>query len=242
MSNDEPGFADRLGDILNTPTPLPSNALTVTLGALALAAGISGVWLRYATVLNTLFHEAGHALGALITGGGVHLIRIDTHESGLTYSWYRTRFSDIVSSFAGASAPPLAAIGIAYLVREQKAATALLIIALVAAAVLLVARDLLTVVVTVAIAVGAGGLVWWANATTHTVVAVAVAWLFLICEATHLLKEMGNRYLAGIDTGGETDAECLWDSTVIFPPIVWYAAWLALNGWCLWVAVPMLWH
>lgn len=239
MDDTTPSFADQLGDILGTPTPTPSLAVTITLAALALGAGLSGMWVRYTTILSTLFHEAGHALAAVLTGGGVYTIRIESHESGVTHTWYRTPFSDFVSSFAGASTPPLLAVGIAYLVHEHKAAAALAIIAVAAACVLLVARDLLTLVVAGATAAGAGAVVWWASPWAQTLAATAVAWLFLVCEATHLIKEAGSRYLFGAYSA-ETDAEDLWEITRIIPPLLWYVAWLVLNGLCVWWALPLL--
>lgn len=229
----ENGFADQLGDLLNTPTPPLPNAFVITLGVLALTAGVTATWFRYLTVVNTLFHEAGHAVAAVLTGGGVYTIRIHTHESGVTHAWFSTRASDFATTFAGYATPPLAGLGIARLVHDQKAATALLLLTIVSAGVLLVSRDLLTVVVTsVTAAVSASG-VWWGSLWVHGVLATVVAWMFLVCEATHLVKELVARYVLGRHM--ESDADWLGG-----PSLLWYVAWLALNGWCLWVAVPLL--
>ena len=231
------GFAEQLGTILDTPTPIPSTGVAVTLAVFAVTAGVSGMWVRYITVLNTLFHEAGHALTAVLTGGGVYTIRIHTHDSGLTHTWYASLISRWLTTFAGAATPPLAGLGLAYLVSEQKAAAALLILAGVAAGVLVVARDFVTVLVTAVTALVSAAVVWWGSAWTQTLIVTAVAWLFLICEATHLVKEAGARYLYGVEM--ESDADFLWDATGI-PQLVWYVAWFAVNGWCLWLAAPML--
>src|SRR5690606_36418767 len=95
------GFTDRLSSILSTPTPQPATWFSILLAAVAVIAGITATWARYITAISTLIHETGHALAAILTGGGVHVIRIHDHESGVAYTWYWSRLSSVISSFAG---------------------------------------------------------------------------------------------------------------------------------------------
>jgi len=56
---------------------------------------------RYLRTLNTLLHESGHALAALLTSGEVMTISIDSDTSGLTKTKSNSRFSAIIVSAAG---------------------------------------------------------------------------------------------------------------------------------------------
>lgn len=230
-------FTDQLGTILSTPTPQPATWLSILLAAVAVTVGVTATWARYITAISTLIHETGHALAAILTGGGVHVIRIHDHESGVAYTWYWSRASSIVSSFAGYATPPLAGLGAAHLIADGKAAAALAILALVAALVLLVTRDLATLAIVVLIGGAAGSVFWWGTPHVQTIAATAVAWLLLVSEAVHLAGLAADRYLRGAWTHGDEDT--LADDTGI-PVMVWLLAWWALSGWCAWVAWPLL--
>lgn len=231
------GFTDRLSSILSTPTPQPATWLSILLAAVAVTVGVTATWARYITAISTLIHETGHALAAILTGGGVHVIRIHDHESGVAYTWYWSRASSIVSSFAGYATPPLAGLGAAHLIADGKAAAALAILTLVAALVLLVTRDLATLAIVVLIGGAAGSVFWWGTPHVQTIAATAVAWLLLVSEAVHLAGLAADRYLRG--TWAHGDEDTLAEDTGI-PVMVWLLAWWALSGWCAWVAWPLL--
>lgn len=231
------GFTDRLSSILSTPTPQPATWLSIGLAAVAVIAGITATWARYITAISTLIHETGHALAAILTGGGVHVIRIHDHESGVAYTWYWSRAASVVSSFAGYATPPLAGLGAAHLIVNSKAAAALAILTLVAALVLLVTRDLATLAIVVLIGGTSAALFWWGSPGVQAIAATAVAWLLLASEAVHLAGLAVNRYVRGVWAHGDEDA--LAECTGI-PPLLWYVTWLVLNGLCVWWALPLL--
>lgn len=234
---DSGGFADQLGTILSTTTPQPAVWMSAAFAVVAVIVGITSTWARYITAISTLIHETGHALAAILTGGGVHVIRIHDHESGVAYSWHWSRAASIISSFAGYATPPLAGLGAAHLIADGKAATALAILTLVAALVILVTRDLITLAIVVLIGGASAALFWWGSPDVQTIAATAVAWLLLVSEAIHLAGLSVDRYLRGVWNPGDEDS--LADSTGI-PVSVWLLIWWALSGWCVWSSWPLL--
>lgn len=231
------GFTDRLSSILSTPTPHPTAWLSILLAVVAATVGVTATRARYITAISTLIHETGHALAAILTGGGVHVIRIHDHESGVAYTWYWSRAASVVSSFAGYATPPLAGLGAAHLIVNSKAAAALAVLALVAALVLLVTRDITTVAIVALIGGTSAALFWWGSPGVQAIAATAVAWLLLVSEAVHLAGLAVNRYVRGVWAHGDEDA--LAEGTGI-PALVWMLAWWALNAWCVWMAAPLL--
>jgi hypothetical protein len=211
---------------------------------LALGAGIAGLliaasgfrsdhtWFRgvvdFPRVLSTIFHEAAHALVCFLTGRDVASIDINSPDTGGTYHSDGPWFSSILVAFAGYAAPPLAGLGVAALIDGGRVRTALILTVVVMALVLTKSHDLLTRAYVVAIGFVAFAVVYWGSTGLQLWVANVEAWLLLLSEIVGL-----RRFRAG-------DANTLREKTLIPVPI-WVLAWLALNGWALWVAVPLLW-
>ena len=56
---------------------------------------------KYFRVIDTLFHESGHALAALFTSGTVMKIELFQDTSGATYTQTKNWFSDFIISISG---------------------------------------------------------------------------------------------------------------------------------------------
>jgi len=216
---------------------LPGWGLAVGGGIAALLIAASGfrsdrTWLRHVVdfprVLSTIVHEAGHALSRILTGGQVGSIRIDSPDSGETKTSKGSWLASILVGFAGYATPPLAGLGIAVLIDGGKARSALVVTIVVMSLVLTVSRGLLTVLYVVTIGFVAFGVVYWGSTGLQLWVAYVEAWLLLLSE------------IVGLRTFRVGDASALARKTLI-PGKVWILAWLALNGWALWVAAPLLW-
>lgn len=225
---------------------LPGWGLVLATGTAALVIATTGFASRYARwrrvvfsahVLNTIVHEAGHALSAVMTGGGVYLIEITSPDGGRTVPWHPSRFSTVVSIFAGYAAPPLAGLGIAALLGYGKAQAALILTVVAMALVLTVSRDVLTIVCVAAVGLVAFAAVYWGSTGLQQWVTYTEAWVLLLCETAGVWTLVRNR-LRGHSFGD--DADLLAEETHI-PGPVWILAWFTLNGWALWTAVPMLW-
>lgn len=189
-------------------------------------------------VLGTVVHEAGHALVACLTGGGVYRFRITSPDSGSVDSWYFTRFSSVTTSLAGYAMPPLAGLGAAALLAKGQAAAVLTVTAAMSILILWVARDLLTLACIVAIGGIAAAALYWAPAWLQVLVAYLEAWLLLFSELGGLAALIANR-VRYVQRDAD-DADNLADDTSI-PGVLWIAAWLALILWALWTAFPLLW-
>ncbi len=194
--------------------------------------------LNLLNVVSTAAHEAGHALASCLTGGGVWVIRVHTPDSGVTYTWYTSRLSSIVTTLAGYALPPLAGLGAATLLARGHAP---MLLALTLAAVLLilvVTRDLITLASVVAIGAVAGLSLYWGPIWLQQWVAYGETWLLLFGEGFGVLAIALNRVRGGFGDQSDDAAHLAQDTHI--PGVVWIAGWLGLSGWVLWHGVPML--
>ena len=234
--------------VLNETLPAPGPELV---GITALVAAVVVVTsfavptdgrrsvLYRANVLGTLFHEGGHALVSILTGGGVLRVRITSAESGGTLQWNPSALAAILSIAAGYAMPPLAGLGAAALLHRGLVPAVLALTTAAMAFLLVFTRDVLTFVVVVAVGAITLCALRWAQPWLKNGVAYAEAWLLLTSELGGLRALVLNRFHGGF-RGQQDDAAMLARSTGI-PAFVWIAAWLALIGWAVWRAVPMLW-
>ncbi|MGW4486300.1 M50 family metallopeptidase [Amycolatopsis sp. NPDC004368] len=214
-------------------------AAGVSVATFAVMASEKGAVIVRANVLGTVFHESGHALVSIVTGGGVRRIEITSSDSGATWSWAPSPFSRALTTAAGYAMPPLAGLGAAALLRHGHAPAVLALTIVVMALVLVFTRDLVTFVVVVAL----GGLAfvtlraapeWLQNAAAY-----GEAWLLLTSEIGGVAVLVANRVRHGLRDHSD-DAAGLAESTSV-PAFVWIAGWLVLIGWALEKAVPLLW-
>ena len=222
------------------------DVVVVTAVVAVLIAGLGFVprsaWWRRALaslhVLSTIVHEVGHAAMSIVTGGGVYIIEVDSPHSGATHSWVRSRLSSVARSLAGYAAPPLAGLGIAALLSHGRAHTALTLTAVLMVLVLIVSRDVVTVGSVLVIGFVAFAAAYWGSAGVQLWVAYTEAWLLLLCEVAGLWVLVRAR-ISGYSGELRDDAKKLAEETHI-PGPVWILGWYALNGWALWIAVPLL--
>ncbi|QDP41363.1 M50 family metallopeptidase [Radiobacillus deserti] len=69
-------------------------------------------------LLNTLIHECSHVLVAKMTGGRGHSIKLHPDTSGTALVQSSTRFSGILSTYAGYTGPSLTAFALFYLLKQ----------------------------------------------------------------------------------------------------------------------------
>jgi hypothetical protein len=234
--------------VLNETLPAPGQALvgtTALIAAVAVvtsfvvpASGRRSVVYR-ANFLGTLFHEGGHALVSILTGGGVFRIAVTGAESGGTWQWNPSPFARVLATAAGYAMPPLAGLGAAALLHRGLAPAVLTLTVVAMLFILLFTRDVLTFVVVVVVGAVVFAALRWAPGWLKNGIAYAEAWLLLTSELGGLRALVLNRFRGGFG-GQEDDASSLAERTGI-PSLVWIAAWLALIGWAVWHAFPLLW-
>jgi len=93
---------------LNFETPAPAHTdLLAAFGVGLLLCILPFTWRRL-EIVDTYFHELGHALAALFTGNKVHKIRIEANAGGVTYWSGRSgRFGRAFIAFCGYPAPAI---------------------------------------------------------------------------------------------------------------------------------------
>lgn len=121
-------------------------ALLFLLGAAFLTRLIpfSG-WFR---ILDTMFHELGHALLTLIMSGSVLRIELNPDHSGVTYSLLQPGWSQITVSLAGYIVSSLCSIVMFYGYYKQKQGVGLIVISSLA-------------LITIVLFVHSGYGLWW---------------------------------------------------------------------------------
>jgi hypothetical protein len=89
---------------------------------LILAAGLSLIPLvgKFLNVLNTLFHESGHAVMALITGGGVMNIKLSADTSGAAQTKSKYWLGKVLTSLAGYPISSITAWFFFWLIQHNK--------------------------------------------------------------------------------------------------------------------------
>ncbi|WP_410634178.1 M50 family metallopeptidase [Amycolatopsis sp. cmx-4-83] len=231
--------------VLNETVPAPGWALVATTALFAAAVSATSfalmttgrrLLLNRVNVLGTLFHEGGHALVSILTGGGVFRIEITGAESGSTRHWNPSPFAGVLATAAGYAMPPLAGLGAAALLHRGLVPAVLALTAVAMLFILLFTRDVITGLVVVTVGAVVFCALRWAPDWVKNGVAYAEAWLLLTSEVGGLGALVANR-VRGFQ--GD-DASSLAERTGV-PGGVWIVAWFVLIGWAVWCAFPMLW-
>lgn len=74
---------------------------------------------KFLNVLNTMFHESGHAVMALLTGGGVMNIKLSADTSGAAQTKSKYWLGKVLTSFAGYPCSALTAWLFFWLIQKQ---------------------------------------------------------------------------------------------------------------------------
>jgi riboflavin transporter FmnP len=97
----------------------------------------------YLTVVNTMIHESGHALMALLTHGDVAAMSLFMNTEGATWVASASRFGQILTSLAGYVFSSVAAFAFFWLLKKSKhSLVCCLLLGFVAADLLLWVRNL----------------------------------------------------------------------------------------------------
>lgn len=200
---------------------MKNNTLLRILAVLGLYLGIKyfggeyGRMILYPiTLLVTFLHEFGHALGALITGGEVVSVQVNSDGSGLTMTRGGSRAVILMGGYIGS-----AILGnlLFYLgTRREKTAQIALII-----------LSIIMVIV---------GFIWFDGIyTTGFLIAFALAFLFIANKTTwnkEVLMFLGLACLFHIvqdfRVGPSSDLEMYAEIFVVIPKVAWMYIWLAV--------------
>jgi len=235
--------------VLNETVPPPGWGVVAITALFAFAVTLISVvtppsgrrsLLRNANVLGTLFHEGGHALVALLVGGGVRRVEIDSAESGATFSHGHAGLGSVLVSAAGYAMPPLAGLGAAALLHRGHVSAVLVLTLAAMVFLLLLARDLRTFIMIVVVGAVVYSALRYAPSWLRTAIAYTEAWLLLTSGLSAVQVLVSNRRLKGFR--GHTDDAAMLAKQTKMPSPLWIGGWFLLNGWALWHAAPLLFH
>lgn len=226
--------AEELADLVTAEIAPPSTTTITITGLIAITTVLANTRTQALNTVGTLAHELGHALTALVTGGGVHEIRIHNHSSGVTVGWWPNWLSDLLTTFAGYAAPPLAGLGVAYLVHDGHAPGVFALITLATVITLFYARDILTWLIVPFLGAGSAAILYWGTPDVQSFAASLIAWLLLVHTPAFLINDVvGAWHYGGLSEGH--------DGNQLGPPWpVWFAGWFTVSGWAAVEAVPLL--
>ncbi|WP_370614485.1 M50 family metallopeptidase [Mumia sp. Pv 4-285] len=222
------------------PTAFTSTDVAVWAFAVGIAAAlvVDPQW-RRTSVVVTVAHELGHALGGVFAGRKLTALRIRLDASGVTHTRGKSSgFGMVVCAWAGYPAPAIAGLLAVLVAVRGWAAPGLFVLAILFAVCLFWARSAFTVLVLLACVAGAGALWWWGSEGVQSGTAVGVG-AFLVLGGFRAVVDTW-RSRQWHRSRGESDAVALEMLTRV-PASVWLASfWLATAA-CAGGAVWMLW-
>ncbi|GAA0188621.1 M50 family metallopeptidase [Glutamicibacter creatinolyticus] len=210
----------------------------VLLGALVALLVLPRPAWRLTGMYSTLVHELGHVVLALFTGRFVTGLRLGWDHSGEVVSRGRGKASVIISGVAGYPAPLWCSAGLLAATAAGYPGLALGAYAILFCLALVFVRNLAALLVCVASAALALGIVFFAPVDMFVYVALLLAGFLLVAGARDCLKLLAVHTWRRQDVR-QSDAYLIGASTGTFSGI-WLLVILTLAGSGLWLAVRSL--
>lgn len=222
---------------LHQPTELSRWQWLIVLTLVLLLVLPHPVW-RLTGMYSTLVHELGHVISALFTGRFVTGLRLGWDHSGEVVSRGRGKFSIIISGIFGYPAPVWLAAGLFAAAAAGYSGVALGIYALFFCLCLIFVRNLAALVVCVASALIALGLVLFAPVEAFTYATLLLAGFLFLAGLRDCLKLLSVHLWRRRDIQN-SDAYLIAQATGTFATF-WLVVILALAGTGAWLAVRSL--
>ena len=220
---------DDLDARLATVDPATYTTADLTVWALALVVAVLALtapaW-RRTSVVVTVAHELGHALGGVFAGRKLTALRVRLDASGVTHTRGKASgFGMVVCAWAGYPAPAIAGVLAVLVAVKGWAAPGLFGLAVLFAVCLLWARSVFTVLVLVSCVAVSAGLWWLAPPVVQSGAAVGVGTFLVLGGLRSVVDTWRGRHWHR--SRGESDAVALETLTRV-PAAVWLASfWLA---------------
>ncbi|WP_199240958.1 M50 family metallopeptidase [Naasia lichenicola] len=233
--------AELFGRIAAVQPPLELGTLAVTVAIAVLCVLLGPIW-RVARHGVTIIHEAGHGLGATLTGRRLAGIRLHSDTSGVTVSVGRPRgFGMGVTLIGGYTAPALVGLGAAWLIGIGHAVGLLWALLGMLLLVLVQIRNWFGLWTVLLAGFGVFALTWWLPSPWQSIAATAVSAFLLVAAVRTVFELQGARRR---ERSGDTDADQLGRISST-PPILWVGVFLvialgaALVGGALLLRLPL---
>lgn len=191
-------------------------------------------WLTPLKVLVVFFHEASHALAAVLTGGEVLHLKLFPGQGGEVLSRGGNLFIILTAGYLGSLVIGAALFLLAAHTRYDRVWTGLLALGILLLAGLYV-RQLYALAFTLAAVVGFGALAWWGSHRLNDIVlrivgltSIGYVPLDIYSDTLARPQLFSDARMLAMAFGGTTQ---LWG-------LAWLAASLLIAGGCLWLSIP----
>lgn len=188
--------------------------LCAALAGIAICA-VPVTWKR-AQHLSTLVHEVGHGLGGLFAGRKFNSLTLHPDASGVTYTTGAGRLGMAFCSWSGYAGPATLALLLSGSVAAGASSWLLLILGAILLLTLIRSRSAFTLIVVLAVVLGAFLLWWFPIVELQTGALVGLAAFFLAAGFRQIAEAWSMRKR----DGGEADADAL-ARLLFLPEVVW---------------------
>lgn len=208
-----------------TPDVTLSRPDAVMMALAAVMAMILG-WVPVRNLV-TVFHEAGHAIAAVLAGRRVTGITVHPDASGLTLSRGRPYGLGMAFTlFAGYLTPSLVGLGLAWLAHSGHSALALWLIVVAMAVMLLSMRNFYGALIVAVIGIGIAAGSWFLPLAVGSRLAYGLAWLMLLTSPVVVF---------GLFRGSSPSSDPAKLAAITHVPgALWVTVWLVLGLAALW--------
>lgn len=189
MITDAAGWWDRLGA---QPEPHPLVPAAAVLLALVVVLS-AGLW-RRTRIVQTLVHEAGHAVVAVLVGRRLRGILLHSDTSGVTVSrGKRTGPGMVLTTLAGYPAPAVLGLAFSALIAADLLAMVLLVCAVLVLGVLVMVRNGHGVLTVVSFAIVLAAVAFAAPADVQAGFVYLITWFLLLGALRPVIELQGKR-------------------------------------------------
>lgn len=174
---------------------------------------------KYVAIVNTLFHEVGHALMAMLTFGKVEKIELFANTEGTAWSSSRFWIGRVLTSLAGYPAASATGLLFLYLISNQKYLYVFIIlIAVLLLSLIFWIRNLYGFFWVVTFSSLFVVLIWYGNVTLAENVLLLITSIIFVESITSAFTILKLSFTKPTDAG---DTTSLWKSIIFIPSPVW---------------------
>ncbi|WP_226037502.1 M50 family metallopeptidase [Aquibacillus saliphilus] len=174
---------------------------------------------KYFSIVNTLIHETGHSLMAIITGGKVQSISLFSNTEGATLASHRFWLGSFLTSAAGYVFSSFTAFLFMVLIYKRRSGYVLsILLAILVISLLFWVRNLFGLFWIITIIAAFSWVLWKGSKTALENLALFFASLLLVESITSSFEIM---YLSFVSPMSAGDATNLAKATFIIPTQLW---------------------
>lgn len=194
---------------------------------------------RYAKLLGSLIHEAGHAMVALVLGLRVTKIKLDAIGNGVTEFYSFSGLRNFPVALAGYLSPPALAFILAYTITNDTLNLALTILIALLIMLTIFVRSWVALLVNVLFA----GMVYLSFKSAPELSSVIIFTFVGILLASGIMA-VRSAYRVRKQEGSQanTDPQVLFRMTLLVPPILWEALFMAFAVSATGAVILLLWR